>query len=545
MSPPQPASHRAARSILNILLADFGLSSDDDQETKVMFEGDVPALASTNSQRLLLSLVGAIPAAANALAAARILELRGGPSQTITVDLARGHNYIDPNIGMTPTINGQEIPMDMVVGNPYLRNIFETKDGRFVVASAVYVDLAYQWSAFLSSSMNENDVRAAFKKWNANGAFHAIIFRTSSGLSLTVREELEAACAEAGLPLAIIRSEQQWAESDHGRHLAEMHIVPVQKVISTPPLPLPGNPLRPLEGVKVLCMTHAIAGPSAGRTLAEHGASVLQIMYTHGFEHSFVYTYANLGCASARLNLHKDQDRRHLWSLVRDADVWIDSYRDGALSKFGFGTEKLHEANPSLIISQVRAYGTTGPWASRPGFDMQGSAASGMMALCGGGPREPSWPPGMVINDYTTGYYGALAIQSALLRRAKEGGGYVVSPSLAGTAMSILKHFNTADYPELSQSVAEALPPDTIEKMTNVGYLKTLQPLPVLAKTPIKYDPILLSPIGSNLPLFPGTESISKYDPCDASPVENGELLRLSIDFTRRLDRLKEAGKRD
>lgn len=107
MASPQSDSHRAARCILNQLLEDFGLRKDEEDGGNVIFEGDLPALASTESKHLLLSLVGALPATANALAAARILELRGGPAQTITTDLRKGHNYIDPNIGMRPTINGQ------------------------------------------------------------------------------------------------------------------------------------------------------------------------------------------------------------------------------------------------------------------------------------------------------------------------------------------------------------------------------------------------------------------------------------------------------
>lgn len=271
---------------------------------------------------------------------------------------------------------------------------------------------------------------------------------------------------------------------------------------------------------------------------------MLQIMYTHGYEHGFVYTYANLGCASSRLNLHKETDQEHLWSLVRDTDVWIDSYRDGGLSKFGFSNAKLHEANPNLIISNVRVYGNTGPWASRPGFDMQGSAVSGMMALCGDGPRSPSFPPGMVINDYTTGYYGALAIQSALIRRSKEGGGYLLSPSLAGTAMSILKYFATSDYPELALSSGEALPPDVIEQKTAVGHMKTLKPLPVLQSTPIKYHPILLNPMGSDLPLFPGLEGASEYDTTDRETFSWAAMFKQREAFAQRIRNLKVAGQR-
>lgn len=287
--------------------------------------------------------------------------------------------------------------------------------------------------------------------------------------------------------------------------MAELPIVPVRKVTDAPPRALLAHPSRPLEGVKVICATHAIAGPSAARTLAEHGATVLQIMYTHGFEHDFVYTYANLGSASSRLNFNKQSDCQQMWRLIRDADVWIDSYREGALSKFGFTDDSMLEANPGLIISHVRLYGTTGDWASRPGFDMQGSASSGLMAHCGGGIATPKWPPGMVINDYTTGYFGALAIQATLLRRMREGGGYILSPSLTKTAMTILKHFKTDGSARLLSSRHAALPPEEIELITGMGILKTLKLLPVLSRTPIYYETVL-RPQGSCFPVFPSNE---------------------------------------
>lgn len=319
--------------------------------------------------------------------------------------------------------------------------------------------------------------------------------------------DLEKAAEQAGLPFAIVESEETWKDSPQGEHMSKLAIVPVQKVTSTPPKKmLPLSPQRPLQGIKVLCVTHAIAGPSAGRTLAEHGATVLQIMYTHGFEHPFVYTYANLGCASSRLNLHKTSDVEQMWSLIADADVWIDSYREGALVKFGFTNDKMLEINSNLIISHVRLYGTSGPWESKAGFDMQGSSSSGMMALCGKGLESPCWPPGQVINDYTTGYYGALAIQATLLRRMKEGGGYIVSPSLTGTAMSIVKHFKSSNFPTLKQNKGIAMPPLSLQVQTGLGLLKTLAPLPIMSSTPAKYDPIVLVPLGSSLPVFASKE---------------------------------------
>lgn len=417
-------------------------------------------------------------------------------------------------------IRAKEIPLDLVAGNPFLSGIYETADGRHVVPSAVYVDLVYQWCTFLGCAPNVSDVAAAIRRWTAKGEHRA----ASQRLTKLTIADLELASGRAGLPFAVVETEESWSKTEQGRLMASLPIVPVTKLTASPSKVFSLHPKRPLEGLKVLCLTHAIAGPSSGRTLAEYGASVLQIMYTHGFEHPFVYTYANLGCASSRLNLNTDDDRTQLWKLVQDADVWIDSYRDGALSRFGFTDENLLECNPTLVVSHVRVYGTRGPWASKPGFDMQGSASSGMMTLCGGGLSTPSWPPGQVINDYTTGYYGALAIQATILRQMTEGGGYILSPSLTGTAMSIVKHFKSSDYPELGHLSAHKLPPKELEDRTGLGILKTLQPLPSLSKTPLEYSHVVLSAMGSDLPIYPGSDAL--YNVKEVQPSDKEQLLK-------------------
>ncbi|THV78571.1 hypothetical protein D6D29_07569 [Aureobasidium pullulans] len=292
------SSQDVAYSALVDLLADFGLDHSQ-ADSRIQFVDNIPPKAATKSQHIKLTLVVAILSAANALVAARIFEQRGGEPHAITIDIRKSHNYIDPDIGMTPSINGQEIPHDVVVGNPFLRNIFQTKDGRHVVISAVYVDLVYKWTAFLGCSVLESSVRGTVKNWNSN--------------------DLEEAADKAGLPLALVQSEDAWLTTAHGKHISDSTIVPIKRATNSSCKELSHNLRRPLEGVKVLCCTHAIAGPSAGRT--EHGASILQVMFTHGFEHSFVYTYANLGCASTRLNLHKAEDRERLWNLIKDANV--------------------------------------------------------------------------------------------------------------------------------------------------------------------------------------------------------------------------------
>ena len=357
------------------------------------------------------------------------------------------------------------------------------------------------------------------------------------------------------MPFAICQSEKEWSRHPQGSWMKRLPIVPTAEATrnasgTNGSWQLGREPKRPLSGLKVIALTHAIAGPSTGRTLAEHGASVLQIIFTHGFEHSFVYTYANLGTASTRLNLHKAADRQRLWTLIRNAQVWIDSYREGAITKFGFSDEQIREANPGMIISHTRCYGTSGPWASKPGFDMQGSASSGMMYLMGEGCEDgrPQWPPGMVINDYTTGYFGALAIMGVILGRCKgEIGwlqGYNVSPSLCGTAMGILKYFQTRKLPvaQIEQDASTAMPPEILAGQTQLGYLRSLAPLPKMSVTPLAYEHGLLMPMGSARPVFPGFDD--EYDVTKQVPCTREDLFtQFGAGAVRKLEELRALGK--
>jgi hypothetical protein len=170
MAPSASSTTLDASEALYSILDDFSIPRPTSTSgPEVIFIGSTPPPEQTQSQKINLSLIGAIPSLANAVAAAQIFVARGGARQSVSVDLRRGHNYIDPDIGMTPSLNGQEITLDLVAGNPFSRNIFETRDKKWVVLSAVYVDLAYQWTAFLNCSMTESGVREATKTWDAAG----------------------------------------------------------------------------------------------------------------------------------------------------------------------------------------------------------------------------------------------------------------------------------------------------------------------------------------------------------------------------------------
>lgn len=175
MATPIDPSHEIALQALNDILDDFQIPrSTPDSGPEILFKGAIPPAEQTKSEKMSLSLIGATPSLANAVAAALIFEARKGTRQSIEIDLRRSHNYTDPDLGMTPTLNGQEVTMDVLAGNPFLKTIFETKDGKWVILSAVYVDLAYQWTAVLDCPMTESRVREIVKQWKASGQYSFI-----------------------------------------------------------------------------------------------------------------------------------------------------------------------------------------------------------------------------------------------------------------------------------------------------------------------------------------------------------------------------------
>ena len=133
----------------------------------------------------------------------------------------------------------------------------------------------------------------------------------------------------------------------------------------------------------MLSFTHAVAGPTVGRVLAEQGADVLGATRPNDFEHDWVYFEANVGSRSAWLDLTKDTGKANVDRLLRDAHVVVNNHRDLKLEKLGIDPHQLARTHPGLVHVSVTCYGSAGPWAHRGGFDMNGSAASGLMVIEG------------------------------------------------------------------------------------------------------------------------------------------------------------------
>jgi crotonobetainyl-CoA:carnitine CoA-transferase CaiB-like acyl-CoA transferase len=189
---------------------------------------------------------------------------------------------------------------------------------------------------------------------------------------------------------------------------------------------------RPLSGVRVLDLTRVLAGPVATRFLAAHGAQVLRVGAEHLPEVSGLVISTAFGKRSCRLDLRTPAGVAALRDLVTGADVFVQSYRPGALEALGFGPRELAALRPGIVCVDISAYGSHGPWAGRRGFDSLVQMACGIAHEGGDGSR-PHPLPAQVL-DHATGYLAAFGAMAALLRRPVEGGSWRVRLSLARTA---------------------------------------------------------------------------------------------------------------
>ena len=198
-----------------------------------------------------------------------------------------------------------------------------------------------------------------------------------------------------------------------------------------------------LAGVRVLDFSNIIAGPAAGRTLAEHGADVIRIdppaPQAGPFATMWFGIDVNQGKRALILDLKTEAGRAALAPLVEGADVVLHNYLDRSARALGIAHDQLAAVNPEIVSCQIGAWTgmEPGPYDGDPSFDPVLQAASGIMARYGGSPRTPAMHAIASCVDYVTGFSAAMGIAQALLARARGHGGSYVRTSLAMAAQLV------------------------------------------------------------------------------------------------------------
>jgi crotonobetainyl-CoA:carnitine CoA-transferase CaiB-like acyl-CoA transferase len=347
--------------------------------------------------------------AATGLAAAEIHRRRGGGAQRVAVTMRdaalefRSEHYL--------SVGGKAsgARWDAIAG------LYRCGDGRWV---RLHTNFPHHRDGVLRLLGNVAHDRAA----------------VAEALSTWRAAEFEAAAAEAGLVVTMTRSLAEWEASPQGQAAASLPPVLLEKIGDAPPTPLPPRADRPLAGLRVLDLTRVIAGPVAGRTLAAHGADVLHISAAHLPSFDDLVMDTGRGKRTAALDLRDTNDQAQLRNLAAGADIFLQGYRPGAIAGHGFAPEALAALSPGIICVSLSAYGHLGPWAGRRGFDSLVQNANGMNhAEAEVANQDQPRPLPCQALDHASGYLLAFGAMAALLRRAEEGGSWLVRVSLAGT----------------------------------------------------------------------------------------------------------------
>ena len=264
-------------------------------------------------------------------------------------------------------------------------------------------------------------------------------------------DALETAVVEAGGAAARLRSVAEWAEHPQGLAVAAEPLIAVETTgPARPDQPFPpGVPERPLVGVRVLDLTRVLAGPVATRALAMLGADVLRID-PPDWDEPALEPDMTLGKRCARVDAHTVEGRSELVALVAEADVLVHGYRPGALAGLGLDDDTLRAIRPGLVEVQLDAWGYSGSWAGRRGFDSLVQLATGIAdpataSVAAAAPpegdagRASDAPVALPVQalDHATGWLAATAALRAVAHARRTGEGSRSRLSLARTALEL------------------------------------------------------------------------------------------------------------
>jgi crotonobetainyl-CoA:carnitine CoA-transferase CaiB-like acyl-CoA transferase len=453
-----------ARNALHELLELASL--EESPGAPVSFSGNDPVFATP----YLVGTAGAAVLGAVGLAISHLWSLSRHKHQKVSVDLRaaaaamRSARYLK--------IDGKA-PKE--IWDP-LSGFYPVKDGRWVSIHCNFANHREAAMKVLGGAADRVAAEGASRSWE--------------GL------ELEDAVHAAGGCAGLARSAEEWALHPHAAAVAGQSLLEIGKIGKAKPEPLPPG-ARPLSGVRVLDLTRVLAGPTCARTLAEHGADVLKISGAHLPDSGPAEFDTGIGKLAAHLDLRTPEGAAVLRGLARDADVFSQSYRPGALAGRGFSPGQLAAIRPGIVCVTLSAWGTEGPWKDRRGFDSIVQSVSGM-AYRQSGESKPKLLPVSVI-DYVSGYLMAFGALVALARRATEGGSWLVRVSLARTAKWIVDRGTVEDFSSAQDPEVKDL---LIKTRSPAGEIEHLRPVLGLSETPPRWDrpPV---PLGTHAPAWP------------------------------------------
>ncbi|MCK1738130.1 CoA transferase [Bradyrhizobium sp. 138] len=448
---------------------------------RVRLTGEEPQIPSS----FRVAVAGQTTIAAAGLAAAEIWRLRSGKTQDVHVDMrhavaeCRSERYLRLDDKPPPPA------WDAIAG------VYRTGDNRFVRCHTNFPHHRDAVCKVLGCKAERDEVQAALMHWKG--------------------EDFETAAYAAGGVVALMRSYDEWSALPQARALAQLPLISIEKIGEAAPKPWPqgsskgsSNNDRPLSGLRVLDLSRVIAGPVAGRTLAAHGADVLLVSGPELPAIDWLTIDTGRGKLTTFIELKSETGRAQLRELLEDADIFSQGYRPRALAALGFSPEDAAKINPGIVYVTLSAYGHTGPWAERRGFDSLVQTTSGFNHAEGraAGLEGPKELPAQML-DHATGYLMAFGAMMAKARQARAGGSWHVRVSLAQTGRwlwNLGRLDGGLNTPDLTGAAVHTA---FIESMpSGFGMLKAVRHSALLSTTPAQWSRPAM-PLGSHPAQWP------------------------------------------
>ena len=432
------------------------LGSPVDHIDNVTIVGTDPILPSP----FFIGEAGAAIIAVIGYLASEIWELKNHEAQKISIEVKdaaiaqRSHEYIN-------VIDGD----NQDLWSP-ISGFYQTQDNRWIQLHCNFPHHQQGVISILGCEDTKSSVSDAVKNWQA----------------LALEETL----SNLGLCAAIVRTPEEWQEHPQAQYIEALPLIEIIKIGSSKPEPLPMGS-RPLSGINVLDLTRVIAGPVCGKTLAEHGATVMLISSPELPSILPLVMDTGFGKLSAYLDLNKNKDKDHLIQLIKKTDIFAQSYRPGGLAERGFSPEDMAAYRPGIIYISFSAYSHLGPWADRHGYDSLVQSATGMVYEQSD-LNPPKHLPAQSL-DYITGFLASAGAMEALRRRALDGGSYLVRVSLAQTAHWFKQLGRvTDDFSQCTIPTQEQIKPLLTQTKTTFWNIEHLLPVLKMSETPPYWD---------------------------------------------------------
>jgi len=245
---------------------------------------------------------------------------------------------------------------------------------------------------------------------------------------------LEDTAHAKGVPGAWARTPEQWLVSEAGSAVAATPLLTRYAMRSCT------SSTSDIHELKVLDMSHVIAGPAIARHFALCGSDVLRVSSPSQPDPLPQIMDTGIGKRNAFADFHTPDDLAVVQALASEADIIVDSWRPGALAQFGLQPDQMmSRGERDFIYVSVSAYGPQGPWATRKAFDQVVQAATGLSALHADANGKPRLSPTRLLTDYLTGQLGIVGALGALYQRQRIGGSWLIHVSLARVATYLLQ----------------------------------------------------------------------------------------------------------